>query len=284
MEVFKRSYILKIQVNDIVKTYQEKAMGEQSLKIEFNILSSANNVIPEAEITIYGLNNNDMSVLESANINGSKMRDNAISLEAGYYGNVALLVKGSFTQVQTDYNTLGNKVTMKVISGVANNLKNNKVATSLSGQVDFKQICEQVAINNNVTLFYNLEGKRLLNDYSFKGTPFQQMLDLRTYYNDVLINIDSVKEVLNVIKKEGRNDIEPYVLSNQTGLIGKPIMTSNGLEILSLLNTNFAPNRLLKLKNNNLNFYDGVYKIVEVRHFGSNQNNDWLSKILVTKV
>lgn len=284
MAVFKRSYRLQIQIGDVQKTYTEIEAEKYALQIEFNVYATTNATIPEAEITIFGLSLEDMQLLYSTNLQGNKLRDNAISLEAGYGGDLALLIKGSFYDVQPDFNTKGNKIILKVKSGVANNLKNNNVVTSLAGEIDFKEICNEVAKNNSLTLNYQVQEKKSLMDYSFIGTPFQQILNLRTYFKDVDINIDATKEMLNVLKKNESDKNEPYELSNQTGLIGIPEYTTTGIMVTSFLNTNLMPNKKIKLKNAKVTTMDGTYKIVDSRHQGGNRSLDWITRCTMIKV
>ena len=65
MALFKRCWRLSIQIDDVVKTYQELANDETSLKIDFNVDSSFNGTFSNGEITITGLTQRDIAFLST---------------------------------------------------------------------------------------------------------------------------------------------------------------------------------------------------------------------------
>ena len=72
------------------------------------------------------------------------------------------------------------------------------------------------------------------------GTPFQQIENLRTFFDDIDIFVDGLKNVLNVLIKGNGDTINKVELSNlRLGLIGRPKAVSTGLQVTSFLNTNF---------------------------------------------
>ena len=286
MEAFKRSFRLKIQIGNVLKTYQELSFTDQSLKIEFDITMGVAGAMANGNITVYGLNNQDMEYLASCyNPIKGVFKKNFVSLEVGYIDKLGLILKGNILEVEPDFNILGNKISLRVMAGIQNNLLNNNITTSLANKVDFKTICQECAKNNDMPLKFDSKiAKRFINDYSFNGTPFQQINNLRKYYDDLDIFVDGIKNVLNVLKKEGGEVINKNVLSKQTGLIGKPTPVSNGLKVLSLLNTNFYAGGQIQLKNEHLKSFDGTYKIWELKHFGTNIGDNWNSELILQKL
>ena len=256
--VFKRSFRLSIEIDGVIKTYQELNFTDESLKIEFDIKMGVQGSMPSGTITIFGLNDKDMQYLSSCyNPSRGIFKPNFISLEVGYIDKMGLIVKGNIIEVDPNFNVLGNSITLKVMSGALNNLSKNNISTSLANDVDFRAICQDVAKNNNMSLNFDSKiSKRFLTDYSFNGTPFQQIENLRTYFNDIDIFVDGLKNVLNVLKRGNGDTINKVELSNLTGLLGKPRPTTTGLEVTSLLNTNFYAGSLVKLKNHKLTNYN----------------------------
>lgn len=285
-EIFKRSFRLKIQIGNVVKTYQELNYTEQSLKIDFDISIPITGTYPNGKITVSGLNNDDMETLASGYqpIRGI-LKQNFVQLEVGYINDIDLLYRGNIIELDPDFNTLGNSITFNLQTGTANNLTTNNISTSTTATVDFRAICNECAKNNGLSLNYDPEiSNRSLENYSFNGTPFQQIEQLKKFYNDLAIFPDEKKDRLNVILKGNGRAINPTTLSSDTGLIGKPKPTANGLEVTSLLNTNFKGGGFVRLQNEVLKTFDGIYRIYEINHQGGNYSDTWLSKLILQRV
>lgn len=284
-EAFKRSFRLKIQIGNILKTYQELNYTDQSLKIDFDISIPITGTYPNGKITVYGLNNRDMETLASGYqpIRGI-LKQNFVQLEVGYINSLGLLYKGSIVELTPDFNTLGNSITFNLQTGTSNNLSNNNVSTSTSNTVNLKAIANEVAKNNGLSLNYDNDIKKTLDNYSFNGTPFQQIEELKRMFPDLSFFPDAIKDQLNVFKKVTKNVKNPTTLSSETGLVGKPNPTANGLVVTSLLNTNFKGGGFVNLKNEVLTTFDGIYRIFEINHRGSNYGNTWQSKLTLQRV
>lgn len=285
MEIFKRSFRLKIQIGDTLKVYQELGFTDQSLRIEFDVTMGVSGSFANGNITVYGLTNKDMEYLVSCyNPIRGIFKRNFVSLEVGYIDKLGLILKGNILDIDPNFNVLGNSITLRVMAGIGNNLSNNNISTSLANKVDFKAVCDDCAKNNGMVLKYDKNlPRRSITDYGFNGTPFQQIENLRKYYQDTDIFIDGVKNVMNVLKKEGGEVINRSELSNKTGLIGKPKPTAQGLQVNSLLNTNFYAGGTIRLKNEYLKSFDGTYRIWEVKHTGSNYGDTWFSQLILQK-
>lgn len=281
MAVFKRAWRLQLQIDNVIKTYQEIDYNDESLKIEFNIINGVGGVFSSGNITIYGLNENDMQYLATCfNPFTGTFKRNLVSLEAGYINSLALIIKGNISGVEADFSSVDKKITLQVQSAIGNNLRNNAIQTSLNGSVDFKSICESCAKNNGLKLKYdNKIKKRFLEDYSFQGSPFQQIEQLRKFFDDLNVFIDNTSSVLNVLLKDDGEVINTNVLSKDTGLIGKPAPTNIGCNVRSYLNTNFIAGGRVELKNTNLTSFDGKYTIIELRHIGSNRGDNWETQL-----
>jgi hypothetical protein len=186
--------------------------------------------------------------------------------------------------IDPNFSTLGNSITFRLQNGIQNNLARNSVQTSLQNKVDFKAVCAECAKNNGLSLSYAKDiTKRSVTDYSFAGTPFQQIASLRKFYSDIDIFIDGTKQVLNVLPKAGKA-FNPVVLSNKTGMLSKPKPTAQGVQVLSLLNTNFKAGGFVKLQNEILTSFDGEYRIFELKHTGSNRGQNWTSQLILQRL
>lgn len=67
-------------------------------------------------------------------------------------------------------------------------------------------------------------------------------------------------------------------LSQETGMVGGPQATDNGLELTCLLNPALAIGGLVRVRSI-LPWFDGDYKIVALQHSGDALGGDWLTKI-----
>lgn len=73
---------------------------------------------------------------------------------------------------------------------------------------------------------------------------------------------------------------EAVLLSQDTGMIGSPEATDNGLELTCLLNPSLKIGGLVRVRSI-LNHYDGDYKIVNIAYSGDALGGDWTCKLVV---
>lgn len=284
MASFKRVWRLKVEINGNVKTFQELNWGEDSLKIDFNIKNGINGAFSSGDITIYNLNSNDMQFLSTCyNFNNGNFKKNKITLEAGYPDNFALLISGNINEADANFESVDKSISLRITGGIQNNLENNSIQTSLSGEVDFESICRECATKNNLKLDFDRNiTKRALFDFSFLGSPYQYIEKIRELFSDINIFIDSTANSLKVMLKDG-NPINKQVLSNKTGLIGKPKPTWIGCNVKTLLNPSLNAGGYIELKNEVLSVFDGVYRINEINHRGTNIGDIWESELILQR-
>lgn len=274
MVAFKRILDLSIQVGDTIKRYQTNDEGVM-LQIEFNIQKSAKGAPSSGDITITGLPKDDIAFL-STNFNPQtgQLKPSQVSLSGGYSSNISELLSGNIISATPNLDTPNYSLKVQVQQGVINNLQNNAVSHSIE-KATLKQICENIAKNNNVSL--DFRGKdRQVGDYAFAGSPFYQIAKFRETYKDkeIFISGDSlvVQDIDFVSKKI-------FKVSNISGLIGNPKPTPMGCEIQMLLNPFLQVGDCIDLKSLKLPQLDGIYSILELTHSGGNRNNQWISKI-----
>lgn len=285
MALFKRIWRLQIQINDVIKTYQELDYNDSSLRIDFDVTNGMFGAFASGNITIYNLNLNDMQYLATSVSPFGKFKRNRVSLEVGYYGNLGLILSGNIIEVDADFTSSDTRITLKVTGGIGNNLSNNSIQTSLKGNVEFKNICKECASKNGLTLFYdNKITNRFLSDFSFLGSPFQMIEKLRTYFDDLSIFISENGKILNVLLKENGEIVNTQELSYKTGLIGRIKPTMLGCDATSFLNINLKAGRHIKLVNEKLKDYDGIYIINELKHRGSNFGDAWNTDLVMRRV
>ncbi|BBV07840.1 hypothetical protein BML2537_13340 [Providencia stuartii] len=73
-------------------------------------------------------------------------------------------------------------------------------------------------------------------------------------------------------------DNEGFVLSQETGLIGSPEKTDNGLQLTCLCNPALRIGGLVRVQSI-MNEYNGVFKITELSHTGDFMSDQWYSQM-----
>ncbi len=285
MAIFKRCWRLKIEVESVVKVFSEIENTDTSAKIDFDATSKTSKW-GEGNITIYNLNTADLAYLASSVrvSGGGKMRLNKVSLEAGYGGNLAVILCGNIQSVDVDFTSADRKATLKVQGAFAENMLKNSVAVSLDGDIDLREICKEVSAIQKVKLVYDDKIQPVLQKgYSFLGTPMRLLDDLRQSFKDYYFILSEDGNSLKVKPKENATIIKTDIISEETGMIGSPKPTQYGLTITSILNTNLKCGDFVSVQSVKVPQFNGTYFIYELKHKGSNMNNEWTSTIDLRK-
>lgn len=274
MVAFNRVLELSIQIGSTIKTYKTNNDGVM-LQVDFNIKKSAKGAPSSGEITVTGMPKDDIAFL-STNFNPQtgQLKPSLVSLSGGYSQNTAELLSGNIIEAIPNLDSPNYSIRLNVQAGIINNLQNNAVSHSIK-DATLKQICENIAKNNNVSLDFRANDKKV-GDYAFAGSPFYQIQQFRTTYRDkdIFIAGDSlvVQDIDFVSKKV-------YKVNNKSGLIGSPKPTPQGCEVQMLLNPFLEIGDCIDLESLKLPQLNGVYSILELSHIGGNRSNQWVSKI-----
>ena len=279
MAIFKRSWRLSIEIDGKVKTYQELQNDDISLKIDFDITSKVSNY-SEGNITIYNLSRDDMYFLSSCariSANGGVFKQNKIQLECGYNGELGLILSGNIFECSADFTSPDKKLNIKAQGNLTKNFTGD-VAISLNGNVDLKDICQELTTKQKLILEYDKAIKPISQaGYSFLGTPKQMVNELRKSFKDLWFYFSEDGKTLKVQPKENATIKNPQKLSANTGLVGTPTPTQYGIKATSLLNNNFKAGSWVTLESSRISQYNRTYYIREVKHKGTNQGNEWYS-------
>ena len=285
MAIFKRSWRLKIEVENVIKEFKELENTDTSLKIDFDATSKTSKWA-EGNITIQNLNKDDLQYLAScARISGgATFKHNKVSLEAGYGGDLAVILCGNISQVDVDFTSADRKCTLKVSGNFAQNALKNSVGISMDGDIDFKEICKEASALMKVKLVYDSNIKPILQKgYSFLGTPMRLLDDLRQSFKDYYLILSADGNTLSVKPKENATILKKDIISEDTGMIGMPKPTQYGLTITSLLNSALKAGDFVEVQSKKITAFNGTYFIYELKHKGSNMNNEWISTLDLRK-
>ena len=285
MAIFKRTWRLKIEVENVIKEFKELENTDTSLKIDFDATSKTSKWA-EGNITIQNLNKDDLQYLAScARISGgATFKHNKVSLEAGYGGDLAVILCGNISQVDVDFTSADRKCTLKVSGNFAQNALKNSVGISMDGDIDFREICKEASALMKVKLVYDSNIKPILQKgYSFLGTPMRLLDDLRQSFKDYYLILSADGNTLSVKPKENATILKKDVISEDTGMIGMPKPTQYGLTITSLLNSALKAGDFVEVQSKKITAFNGTYFIYELKHKGSNMNNEWISTLDLRK-
>ena len=280
MALFKRLWRLTIQVNSVLKTYQELENSDTSLKIEFDVEVAVNGTFSNGNITIHGLTTQDIAFLSTNFANGS-IKPSLVVLEAGYKERFGVLLKGNIIEAEPNFLNPVPSIRLKVISGALNNTQRLEMNTSISKKATFKDLCALVAKNNQSVLNYDLAlGNIVIGDFVFDCSPFAQIEKLRELNENALITLENGKLFVKSKHSKGFKKIK---LDSSNGLIGIPKPTFTGCIARSYLNPSLNSNVFVELKNSKIPQINGLYRLGALKHKGSNRSDLWETELTLQK-
>lgn len=230
--------IVKItfQVNGKLKTYSSPFF------ITVSGTKYANALQNEADIIIANLDKptQDFLLTETTpyNINNTSK---LITIEAGRqsYGTSVVYIGNIVTSNVTQPPDIGIK--LKCLTG--NFLKTNVIGTNQSGQASLFQISQAIAQDNNSILNFQATNKSIGN-YTFSGSSPNQIQLLNSFGgisawldNNTLVVKDSSKPL----------KIPPKIVSENTGMIGIPEFTEQGLKVKFLYDNSTTLGGLMRV-------------------------------------
>ena len=224
-----------IQVNDQIKTYDQLAITATGMKY-------ANANQNECEVTIANLDKTtqDFILTETSAFNLNRT-PKLLTIDAGRqsYG-TARIYQGNIisSKVSQPPDVL---ITLKCLTG--NFQKGQIVARSQVGLASFLDIARATAADLNLTLNFQANN-RMISNYNFSGGALRQvdaMNDLgsvNAYVDDgILVIKESTKALPNRIK----------VIDIDSGMIGIPDITEQGLKVRFLLDNQTVLGGLLRV-------------------------------------
>lgn len=278
--LYKRKVSLSIQIGNIVKTYSDN-LSDNNLSIDFNVAKSMGNYGDKASVTVTGLPLEDIVSLTSVltSIGKTPPPRNFISLSAGYPDNINTIYQGGLFSVSSNVDKPDMSITLDCLGGFGASrtieIEINMKPASLS------KIASQLASKLNMPLSF-LAADKNYKSFSYKGSCYGLINELKMKAEGtVAIYMTDGKIIVENINQAGSNII---LVSSESGLVGSPQATIQGVNFKTLLNPNYTVGACVELISNKLPLLSGLYKIITLSHQGSTRGNNFFSNIFARKL
>ena len=281
MALFKRCYRLSIDIDKTRKVYKD-LLGDEGLKIDFDVDMSANGNFSKGNITITGLAQQDMAFLATNRNPNGTLKPSKLELEVGYPDLLSLILSGNIIEAEANFTMPDQNIRLSVMSAFQNSQINKNTSNSINGNATFRDICQITASNNKLSLKYDPTiPNKIIGDYSFRGSPAQQIQNLRQYMPDD-VSIAVKNNILQVVYNSTKG-ARAFKLDSESGLIGDPAPTLQGCNVRMLLNPALSVNDFVDLKSRRIPQLDGRYRILELKHKGVNRGDIWESNLVMIR-
>ena len=246
---------------------------ETALHVSFNIEKSDSETSNTAKVQIWNLSDENLRVLDT--------QDCIVELRAGYYDNLALILVGNITSVDTSSDNADRMTELEVVDGRVE-LRDTTISCSFNGIVNCQQVYDHISQQMGLPIIYapDLTYKMLPNGFSFAGTGKSALQKLANCCGHAW----TIQNQVIQITWPGRPiSAMGYLLNSDTGLIDVPkrvtIGASNstdeshtGWEVKYFLNGNIGINDIVYLESKKVS---GYFRVCKITFEGDNQESDW---------
>lgn len=275
-------------MNNWIRTYQFSAgqaggigFGTNELHIQFSVEKSDVASPNTAKISLWNLNPTHKAALEE--------KDCVVTLNAGYRGNMTLVLTGTVTNVITEDDGADQKTTIDVLDG-RKELRDSYVTLGYLQSTDSKLILQDAAGQMGLPITFSPGASfKPLESYSYVGLA-KNVLDKVCASNNLTWTIQN--GVIQVTKSNEPISTIAHLISSQTGLIGSPKKLTQseknsgsaeenssknkaqaGWEIRYFLNAAIGVNDLVQLQSKTAS---GIFRVKSVKLQGDNMAGDWV--------
>jgi hypothetical protein len=248
-------------------------VGEKrfATRISFEIKKNNESDPNKAKISIYNLSSDSRAFLESTT---DKMQ-----LVAGYQGNSGIIFWGNIANEGIKHERKGGDIitTMQCGDGLVE-IQDAHIDFTWGPGSSCRQIVNQALSTLGLALS-SVNGdmsKQYLQGKSYSGTV-KKLLDQITDYCDLTWNTQN--NAVQIYPK-GKNALtESILLNSETGLIGLPSKTKDGILTRSLLNYRLIPGGLFTLETKDgAKTGSGTYNIITVKHYGDTSEGEYYTE------
>lgn len=233
----------------------------------------------KASLEIYGLRQEIMEQLSTLNMRPLFVKKNYLNIYAGDdYEGYTQIFAGSITSASADFNSAPDvkfKIEARIgFLGSVTAQGQNVVNGSQPVSNFIKRQVESVEFS-----FENQGVTASIKNGVFTGSPIDQARQAAAQVGCELI-FDDEKAIL-ISSGGARKNGDIPLLSADTGLLGYPVMSSNGISCKAIFNPNFKFAGLIEIKSL-VPKVSGQWRIIKLSHSLASSlpnNNDWTSSI-----
>lgn len=263
-----------------------RATQIENLKIVFDCEKTNESTPNSAEIQIYNLSERSRGLLEAKNtrielLGGYRGFNANGSLNTGTFspGTVDAIFIGDISRVIHKVDRTDIVSTIEVEDG-GNRYRQSRLNKGYPPNTRLQLILDDLVTSLGLAKGAQIDipNKTYANGVAMTGSA-KDSLDKICKSNGLEWSIQN--ESVQIIQKNSNLNTSLILLNSDTGLIGSPDKTKEGIEFTSLLMPVLIPGKRVKIESK---FISGVYKIRKVNHKGSNKSDDsFLSMCEATK-
>lgn len=267
-----------------------KGLDLSALRIAFATKKGDVETPNSAEISVYNLSSETQSRI--------RREFTRVVLAAGYEGNCGIIFEGNIRQVRT-WRENGVDAVLHILAADGDRAYNfATVNTSLaagSTPADHVRVCQGAFAEHGTGAGHtpDLPGQPLPRGKVMYGMARKYMRDAANT-TDTTWSIQDGK--VQMVPLAGYLPGEAVVLTHETGLIGTPEQTQDGITVRCLINPRLRIGGRIKLNNSSVKQAqsdlkaaaqrpakldnDGIYRILKVEFSGDTRGNDWYANML----
>ena len=252
----------------MVGEYGRTGVRIDDLRITFNVVKSMKSSANEASVTVYNMSQKSRELLEGESV--------AVKLMAGYSDATEVIFDGQMVNSKS-YRARPNWITeIEAADGVLP-MSTGKLATTFATGTPRSVVVKKlVAAMNGIALGTTDTDalRRALSSPLVVSGSARRSLDTLARQWGFWWSIQDGTAEIRDKGKRGRYWRTAPLVSPETGLIGAPERTEDGLEIRSLLNPQIRPGAPLQLDSE---FERGLFQPEKVTMTGDTHGQDWTS-------
>jgi len=277
---YKRLYKLTITPTD------GEARVVSELRVSFEITKSVLSYPNRAKIIIYNPSPNTLASLQK--------KFTKISLDAGYEGAIRLIFKGEIRNVFQSKISTDRLITVYAGDG-EQDWQNSSFNKTFSENVAMSNVIKEVMQSFKETTIGILEGLPDIADklmgQTLSGSSKAILDEFAEEYGFDWSIQDG--EIITTPFDEPLSSLEAVLINSASGMVGSPILTEIGADVITLLNPRLVPNTAFQIESvgadiaiGNLFFRnirktsaEGIYKVQETMFKGDSREGVWLSSV-----
>lgn len=262
-----------------------------ALRITFTTKKGDTETPNSAEINVYNLSDDTAAKI--------RREFTQVNLAAGYEGNVGTIFRGNIRQVRL-WRENGVDTVLAILAADGDRAYNfatvNTTLAAGSRPADRVRVCQGSMESKGAKPGYtpDLGGQPLPRGKVMYGMARQYMRDeARDTGTDWSIQDGKVQ----MVSRKGYLPGEAVVLTHETGLVGSPEQTQDGITVRCLLNPRLRVGGRIKLNNASIKAMqsplkqaagqqaprmdaDGFYRIIKAEFRGDTRGNDWYADLV----